>query len=191
MLHYKNRQLAEGSEMASFDYIHGRGILARCVLPVTRYLRFSNAMRYCKPGECHLDIGCGDGFFLRRSPCSEAFGLDMRMGDPAIDSQNPLPFESSQFDLVTMLAVLEHLTEPRAVIQDIARVLKPGGRLVLTTPKQAADKLIRIYVRDLDDEHETYFEEGSMKKLVSGLLVPAGYHTFLAGLNQAFAAQKQ
>lgn len=190
MLHYKNQKLIEGTEMGDFEYIKGRGLLARMVLPNTRRLRFINAMRYCQPGESHLDIGCGDGYFLRRSPCNEAIGIDMRLGDAAVNSAHPLPFEDNRFNLVTMLAVLEHLTEPQAVICDIARVLRPGGRLVLTTPKKAADGLIRLYVKDLDDEHETYFDESSMKKLVEGVLKPVGYHSFLLGLNQAFAAQK-
>jgi len=190
MLHYKNQKLLEGREMGDFEYIKGRGILARMVLPNTRRLRFVNAMRYCKPGKSHLDIGCGDGYFLRRSPCNEAIGIDMRLGDSAVDSSHTLPFENNRFDLVTMLAVLEHLTEPEAVIRDIARVLRPGGRLVLTTPKKAADRLIRLYVKDLDDEHETYFDEASMNQLVDGILKPVGYHSFLLGLNQAFAAEK-
>jgi 2-polyprenyl-3-methyl-5-hydroxy-6-metoxy-1,4-benzoquinol methylase len=191
MLHYKKGKLVAGREMGDFEYIKGRGLLARMVLPNTRRLRFTNAMRYCVPGASHLDIGCGDGYFLRRSPCEEAIGIDMRLGDSPVESSHPLPFENGRFDLVTMLAVLEHLTEPRFVIEDIARVLRPRGRLVLTTPKKSADKLIRIYVKDLDDEHETYFEEMSMKKLVEGVLRPVGYHSFLLGLNQAFAAEKE
>lgn len=117
--------------------------------------------------------------------------MDMRLGDPPVDPHNPLPFEDNRFDLVTMLAVLEHLTDPPFVIGEIARVLKPGGRLVLTTPKKSADALIRLYVRDLDDEHETYFDEPKMKALVQSTMTPVGYHTFLFGLNQSFSAEKR
>lgn len=176
--------------MASFGYIQSRSVVGRLVLPVTRGLRIRNASRYAFARRDHLDIGCGDGAFLRRSPCERATGIDMRIGDPPIGPGHPLPFLNKSFDLVTMLAVIEHVSNPRYVISEVARVLRPGGRLVLTTPKQAAEKWIRLYVRNIDEEHESYFDRARLEALVQPWLTPLGYHTFLLGLNQAFAAQK-
>ncbi len=190
MIQYENGTQIAGSGMSAFTYINPRGLLGRCVLPITRFLRVRNARRYVVSGERHLDVGCGDGYFLRRSPCKTATGMDMRIGDPPIEPGHPLPFEAGSFDLVTMLAVIEHVTAPAFVVGEVARVLRPNGRFVLTTPKRAADKLIRLYVRELDDEHENYFGEAELKSLVLPSLVPIGYHTFLFGLNQAFAAAK-
>ena len=45
-----------------------------------------------------------------------------------------LPYESSQFDLVILVEVIEHVPEQGALLAEISRVLKPGGRLFLTTP---------------------------------------------------------
>jgi SAM-dependent methyltransferase len=45
-----------------------------------------------------------------------------------------LPFETGSIDLVTANMVVEHLDRPREVFQEMARVLKPGGRLILHTP---------------------------------------------------------
>ncbi|HEY9517122.1 MAG TPA: class I SAM-dependent methyltransferase [Gemmatimonadaceae bacterium] len=45
-----------------------------------------------------------------------------------------LPFGSASFDLVVMVEVLEHVIEKEALLREVHRVLRPGGRLFLTTP---------------------------------------------------------
>jgi SAM-dependent methyltransferase len=46
----------------------------------------------------------------------------------------PVPFEDGRFDLVCLLDVLEHVADDGAALQRITRLLKPGGRLLLTAP---------------------------------------------------------
>jgi 2-polyprenyl-3-methyl-5-hydroxy-6-metoxy-1,4-benzoquinol methylase len=191
MIKFKKGHQISGTGMQMLGYIQGRGLIGRCVLPVTRHLRVKNALRYAIAGKDHLDIGCGDGYFLQRSPCATATGIDMRIGDAPIAQGTPLPFEDGTFDLVTLLAVLEHVKEPQFVISEVARVLRPNGRLIMTTPKKAAEWLIRIYVKDINEEHESYFTQERLKNLVRPKLTPIGYHTFLFGLNQTFAAVKK
>lgn len=63
-------------------------------------------------------------------------GVDIRPG-PGVDrvaSVYELPFEDSSFSVVLCLSVLEHLTEPAKGIQEIRRVLKPGGQAVISVP---------------------------------------------------------
>ena len=43
-------------------------------------------------------------------------------------------FPSSYFDVVTMYQVLEHIANPRAVLKECHRILKPGGRLLVSVP---------------------------------------------------------
>jgi SAM-dependent methyltransferase len=45
-----------------------------------------------------------------------------------------LPFRDASFDTVVLLEVLEHVADAPAVLDEIARVLKPGGRLLLSVP---------------------------------------------------------
>jgi len=49
-------------------------------------------------------------------------------------NHDKLPYEAGQFQLVTSSEVVEHVENYRALLRDIARVLAPGGTLVLTTP---------------------------------------------------------
>ena len=85
--------------------------------------RAVNIERYMGEGERHLDIGCGDGYFLRRSKCPERIGLDRLLCD---DIDDHLDFLDHHFDYVTMLAVIEHIEEPRRLLAEIARVLSPA-----------------------------------------------------------------
>lgn len=56
-------------------------LLLFTILPITRWLKAKYAEKYTKPVERHLDVGCGDGFFLRRSKCIEKFGIDRLLGE--------------------------------------------------------------------------------------------------------------
>lgn len=63
-------------------------------------------------------------------------GIDVRPG-PGVDqvaSVYELPFESESFDVVLCLSVLEHLETPQKAIEEMKRVLKPGGRIIVSVP---------------------------------------------------------
>jgi SAM-dependent methyltransferase len=177
-----------GDLLKQFDYVSGWNFFTKYILPVTRWLRAINAEKYMQPRQRHLDIGCGDGFFLRRSKCEERFGLDELMGDAVSDH---LDFRDNHFDFVTMLAVIEHLRKPEGLVKDVFRVLKPGGRLILTTPKESAEWFIKLYAPSIGDEHETYFDLDRIKKMADGYFNIVGYHDFIFGLNQVFCLEKK
>jgi ubiquinone/menaquinone biosynthesis C-methylase UbiE len=52
--------------------------------------------------------------------------VDLRRGD-----LEALPIEDAQLDAATLMLVLHHVTEPARALAEVARVLKPGGRLIL------------------------------------------------------------
>jgi ubiquinone biosynthesis O-methyltransferase len=101
-------------------------------------------------GQSVLDVGCGDGALtaaFHRSGASSVVGcdLDPRMIDrartAAAEHEMPigyalaraeaLPFRECSFDLVTAITVLAFVPRPSVALREIARVLRPGGRLVL------------------------------------------------------------
>jgi SAM-dependent methyltransferase len=92
-----------------------------------------------------VDLGCGQGEFLERAGSGGGFGLDFfaanarvaaKAGHPSLaaDLNQPLPFADASLDGVGLVEVIEHIVRAESLIEEIARVLRPGGWLVLTTP---------------------------------------------------------
>jgi SAM-dependent methyltransferase len=100
-----------------------------------------------------LDVGCGNGFFLGRlkeslnSKSVHYSGVDYskyvirkaKRAHPDMDFktcnlEESIPLASESFDVVFCGEVIEHIYNPDYAIEECARVLKPGGILVLTTP---------------------------------------------------------
>jgi SAM-dependent methyltransferase len=91
-----------------------------------------------------LDCGCGTGYNLASllSPYGRAFGFDLTPGGllharsagfPLTRADmNHIPFQSSRFDIVTSFDVFQYVEDAGAVMREMARVLKPGGGLVVT-----------------------------------------------------------
>jgi SAM-dependent methyltransferase len=82
-----------------------------------------------------LDLG-GVGRYRRLFPQGRIFTLDL---DPhhrpmVVGRAEKIPFPDETFDLAVSTEMLEHCPEPWKVASEAHRVLKPGGRLVLTTP---------------------------------------------------------
>ena len=110
--------------------------------------RFQEVINSCVPaGSVLLDAGCGKGrtfLYRRRLPSVRVVGLDISphaRNNPNLDSQargdvEELPFADASFDAVLSTHVAEHLARPEAAFGEMARVLRPGGRLLLLTPNR-------------------------------------------------------
>lgn len=158
-------------------------------MPFTRRMRAYQAGIYISPAERLLDIGCSTGYFLRKVKCREKYGLDKIIGDDFSDIKK---FPDNHFDYVTMLAVIEHLDEPEEICQEIVRILRPGGKFIFTTPKKAAEPILKLYVKNLGKQHKNYFDFDRVRRLAERFnLIIVEYQTFLFGLNQIFCLQKR
>jgi SAM-dependent methyltransferase len=112
------------------------------------YSRFLDAIReYARPNDLVLDAGCGSGrVFQHRLVGSvrRVVGVDITdetRGNPNLDGAArgdlcALPLRDGAFDLIIVSHVAEHLIEPEPVFRELARVLRPGGRLLLLTPNR-------------------------------------------------------
>jgi SAM-dependent methyltransferase len=83
-----------------------------------------------------LDVGCGDRpYEALLSGTAEIVGFDVP-GNPHADlhgSIDAIPVEDASFDVVLCLQVLEHVPDPAAAVRELRRVVKPGGRVLLST----------------------------------------------------------
>lgn len=99
-----------------------------------------------------LDVGCGDGRFLsvlrRHGPPEwQLFGIDIdaaaieRARAKGLDARpcrlEDLPEDGEPFDLIVLFQVIEHVSDPRAMVAKVRRLLAPGGVFVVETPDVA------------------------------------------------------
>jgi len=94
-----------------------------------------------------LDIGCGNKYYDNLFPNKINIDIDKNKKPDIIASVYNLPFQDNEFDNILCLEVLEHLFEPAKAISEINRVLKPGGKLILSTR----------FIFPLHDAPEDYF----------------------------------
>ena len=131
-----------------------------------------------KPGQTLFDVGCGRGEFLRSFiDCGLAgYGADRSQAAAVLcptgtlriaDLENErIPFANDFFDVVFSKSVIEHFYYPERLMQEIFRVLKPGGLVITMCPDWGSN--IRIYFEDYT--HRTPFMSSSLRdiQLVSG-----------------------
>ncbi|MFD2572375.1 class I SAM-dependent methyltransferase [Spirosoma soli] len=117
-------------------------IMNYAVWSLRRYIRRTSAM--VTTGKSIVDIGAGEcqykPFFDKAAYVSTDWcgTLDHHQYSAGIDYICPadnLPFENQSFDFALCTQVLEHVRKPEAVINEISRILKPGGMLFLTVPQ--------------------------------------------------------
>jgi len=86
-----------------------------------------------------LDVGCGWKPYRDLFEHVEYVGVDTEQGygmslADKIGDARKLPFEDGSFDVVMLNQLLEHVFEPWDVLAEARRVLRPGGRLIVTVP---------------------------------------------------------
>jgi 2-polyprenyl-3-methyl-5-hydroxy-6-metoxy-1,4-benzoquinol methylase len=129
-----------------------------------------------------LDVGCGAGSFLEAAARDnwEAFGVEI--SQTAADHVRKQGFEvfcgelekadypDGYFDVVIASEVLEHVLDPKALLESVARVLRPGGLLWATTPHGrgiSARLLDLAWTTVCPPEHLQLFSVKSIKAVLS------------------------
>lgn len=116
--------------------------------------KFKNIAGHIEKRECMIvDLGCGTGELVQviHDERPEALLIGVDFAEEAIKRAEVLQGQNvdflradvtktgltpNNFDYVVTSEVLEHLEEPKKLIEEAARLLKPGGKLILTTPFQ-------------------------------------------------------
>lgn len=108
-----------------------------------------------------LDYGSGIGNFSRRLLTLQRFtqvaAMDIMPAPPDLagrvewveqDLNAPVPGHDAAFDVIAAIEVIEHLENPRAVMRELFRMLRPGGTVVVTTPNNESWRsFIALWVR--------------------------------------------
>jgi SAM-dependent methyltransferase len=149
--------LEEGTEAfdeSHYDRKYFEGHLARYDSQVYCQ-RVANVRRFmgAVSEQSVLDLGCGVGFFggMAREQGARVVGLDFsavalelcrgRQAGMAVlrGDATRLPFGDARFDVVLLNDIIEHLAEEpgRRMVEEVFRVLRPGGRLIVDTDNDA------------------------------------------------------
>lgn len=145
----------EGEALLHRDMLHetGRRSDAHCI-------RYHEAAAWVRPGDTVLDLACGLGYgahiLWHNSAAGRVIGIDSspdavayatrRYGDgervrfEVGDAQQLEGLADDSVDFVASFETIEHLPEPSAYLAELARVLRPSGRLMLSAPNNWADE---------------------------------------------------
>ncbi len=117
----------------------------------SEHRRFEALLRVLgpRPGERLLDMGCGSGWFAEqcRRKGAQVWAADIalrgvagararfpQVGCYQVADVYHLPFASGRFDAVVLSEVAEHLEDLAGAFAELARLLRPGGRLLVSVP---------------------------------------------------------
>ena len=135
-----------------------------------------------------LDLGCGDGRLSAELAARELVGADTsrvaldrargRLPEARlvlVAPDAPLPSPDSEYDLVLCTDTIEHVRDVQLLLSEARRVLRPGGRLALSTPAHGRltglDVLARGFERRFDplSPHLRFFTRRSLARLLDAM----------------------
>ena len=113
--------------------------------------------------EAALDVGCGDGGLTAALDAAQLTAADVsdvaleraaarlpRARTVALEPDAPLPLPDGSFDLVLCTETIEHVRDLQLLLSEARRVLRPGGRLALTTPAHSRLTGLDVLVRGFE-----------------------------------------
>src|SRR5262245_43499675 len=123
------------------------GTLAWELYEIEHKQRYEWAAKYCD-GKTVLDVACGTGYgseILGQSGAGKVIGVDLALDAISANGHGHrallanadacrLPFADQSFDAVVSFETIEHVENPDALLKEIARVLKRGGRCICSSP---------------------------------------------------------
>jgi dolichol-phosphate mannosyltransferase len=150
-----------------------------------------------------LDIGCGSSRIIGNLP-ERSVGVDVlqrklryarRFNRPLVRASGfALPFADAAFPCVLCSQVIEHVPKDSPILDELCRVLKPGGRLVLGTPDYAnwqwvyIEKLYGMVPGGYKDEHISHYSNRELRQIMKdrGLAFEDERYILRGELIQAF-----
>ena len=136
-----------------------------------------------------VDVGCGSyPFFLQNTVFQEKYGIDkvtkditddrdgikIHISQHNFENEGTLPYPDNFADIVTLLAVIEHIDPKRVlnILRQIKRILKNDGLLIITTPAAWTDSLLRLLAnlnivsKEEINEHKDVYTHNKIETLL-------------------------
>ncbi|MFH1762236.1 MAG: class I SAM-dependent methyltransferase, partial [bacterium] len=179
-------------------------VLGKYIIPCIIKYRNDLVLNYLSNESRHLDLGCGQGYLVINSPCNSVIGIDKTGGFgkksrgaeltalPGFDLEKPFEFEDNSFDIVTSVALIEHISNIRFFFTEVWRVLKNEGKFLFTTPLPLIEKMAplldngssQLSGNNIKSEHKGYFNKKLIVELIDSKFNILLYKKFMLGLNQ-------
>jgi len=128
------------------EQARGRAQLSGGVSHAAIYRMVRRSLAGCPPGGVVVDVGCGGGRLHDELAglFDRYVGIDLvsYAGAPTevqrvlADLERALPLADGVADVAIAVETIEHLENPRALVRELARVARPGGLVIVTTPNQ-------------------------------------------------------
>ncbi|MGO9249578.1 MAG: class I SAM-dependent methyltransferase [Solirubrobacteraceae bacterium] len=158
-------------------------------------LRRRFLLEHVLAGERALDVGCGEGWFaselvragaevvgidVAEEPLHRARERDPRLDLRLVDADGPWPLDDASFDAVWAGETIEHVTDTIGWLSEIRRVLRPGGRLLLSTPDHGRLRVLWLVLSrrafeahfDPRTDHLRFYTRAGLTRLLDEL----GFH---------------
>jgi len=177
--------------------------------PFIRKKRLAKALPFIK-GKV-LDYGCGTGLLAKYITKNKYVGIDIdqrsinmaKILNPGYRFFKITGIENKEigklgpYDTIVMLAVIEHLAEPKKILKDLSKTLNRSGNLIITTPHPASNNIhnlgskIGLFSREAEEQHQKLYNYKDLNKLCyeAGMKI-IKYQKFLLNLNQLFLLKK-
>lgn len=173
-------------------------------------LRFRKVCNHFDKNSTVADLGCGyNGNMLKRisGKIKNGVGYDVSISNNNLPKNivlkktnlnGKIDSKNNFFDIVSALAVLEHVEKPKNFLKQVKVMLKKRGKIIVTTPHKRGKNILEFLSTKLHlisseeiKDHKNYFDEKSMKILFSqtGFKI-LKLETFEFGYNLFCLAQK-
>jgi len=161
-----------------------------------------------------LDIGCGSAFvarFLKKEQKYVGIELNTRRVNQLKDrypecefydrdlEKTRLNLGKRKFDTILMIAVIEHLVDPKNIILECKKYLKKNGKLIITTPTSFGNNIVHklgakmgLFSRETVNDHKLIYDFESLKQMLASLgLRIVEYRKFEFCCNQLFIIKQK
>jgi SAM-dependent methyltransferase len=169
--------------------------------------RLQAAKRWIPPGSRVLDIGCHQGelFKMLGDRIAPSVGLDpLYRGAHEYNGHRffsrefhtGLPFQDGSFDVIVLLATIEHMHQKSTVAREARRLLRSGGFVVITVPSLLVDRILAILLRvGIVDGMSLEEHHGFLPHELPAIFLPEGFklkkkQKFQFGLNNLYVFER-